>query len=423
MLDKDGIRQLAYVVIIDGIEPIPDYDRVEHAIVGGWRVIVQKDQFKVGDPAIYFEIDSRVPADRECFAFLEKRHYKVKTLKMCKTLSQGLLMHASDFGWTTCEKECDHSEIKGIVDDKGKTHFPDNESRFLTQQLGITYADDEDNQRKAPSVDKYKKMASRHPNIFKKPFVRWLMKYSWGRKLMFFFFGKKKDKKDTAFPTQFPYIKKTDQERCENMVFILQDKTPYIRTQKCDGSSGTFILARKKKFGRIKYEFFVCSRNVRMLKPEQECFYGEHNYYWEVAIKYDIENKLRDYLEKHSELEYVCWQGEVCAPKIQANAHQLKETHLYLFHMIDSIKGFYDIREAKKIWEQYKMEFVPIEDELYILPDDFEEFKLTADGVYDSSVCEGKKNVPREGFVYYKSTDPNFSFKNVSRKYLLKQNS
>ena len=99
MLNANSERELAYVVIIDGIEPIPSYDRVEHAIIGGWRVIVQKDQFKVGDPAIYFEIDSRVPADRECFAFLEKRHYKVKTLKMCKTLSQGLLMHAEDFGW------------------------------------------------------------------------------------------------------------------------------------------------------------------------------------------------------------------------------------------------------------------------------------------------------------------------------------
>ena len=420
MLNKDGIRELAYVTIIDGIEPIPGYDRVEHAIVGGWRVIVQKDQFKPGDPAIYFEIDSRVPSDKECFAFLEKRNYKVKTLKMCKTISQGLLMHASDFGWEIHETA---DGIVSIFDDEGTDHYAEDESRFLTKKLGVVYADEEDNSRKAPSVDKYKKMAQRHPNIFKKPFVRWIMKHEFGRKVMFLFFGKKKDKKDTAFPTQFPYIKKTDQERCENMVFVLQDKTPYIRTQKCDGSSGTFILARKKKFGHTKYEFFVCSRNVRMLKPEQECFYGEHNYYWEVAIKYDIENKLHDYLEKHPELEYVCWQGEVCAPKIQSNAHQLKETHLYLFHMIDSIKGFYDIREAKKIWEQYKMEFVPIEDELYILPDDFEEFKLTADGVYDASVCEGNKKVPREGFVYYKSTDPNFSFKNVSRKYLLKQNS
>ena len=421
MLNKDGIRELVYVVNIDGIEPIPGYDRVEHAIVGGWRVIVQKGQFKMGDPAIYFEIDSRVPSDKECFAFLEKRHYKVKTLKMCKTISQGLLMHAEDFGWKIASVN-EPSEAH-IIDDKGNEHYASNESRFLTKQLGVIYADDEDNQRKTPTADKYKKMVSRHPEFFKKSWVRWLMQREWGKKLLFVFFGKKKDKKDTAFPTQFPYIKKTDQERCENMVFVLQDKTPYIRTQKCDGSSGTFILARKKRLGRTKYEFFVCSRNVRMLKPEQECFYGEHNYYWEVAIKYDIENKLRDYLEKHPELEYVCWQGEICAPKIQANAHKLKETHLYLFHMIDSVKGFYDIREAKKIWEQYRMEFVPIEDELYILPDNFEEFKLTADGVYDASVCEGNKNVPREGFVYYKSTDPNFSFKNVSRNYLLKQNS
>ena len=73
MLNKDNERELAYIVLIDGIEPIPGYDRVEHAIVGGWRCIVQKGQFNVGDPAIYFEIDSRVPKDKECFAFLEKR--------------------------------------------------------------------------------------------------------------------------------------------------------------------------------------------------------------------------------------------------------------------------------------------------------------------------------------------------------------
>ena len=155
MLNANSERELAYVVIIDGIEPIPGYDRVEHAIVGGWRVIVQKDQFKVGDPAIYFEIDSRVPADRECFAFLEKRHYKVKTLKMCKTLSQGLLMHASDFGWTIGNVE---PETPYIMDDERIPHYVNDESRFLTKKLGVTYADDEDNSRKAPSIDKYKKM-------------------------------------------------------------------------------------------------------------------------------------------------------------------------------------------------------------------------------------------------------------------------
>lgn len=417
MLNKNGERELVYIVLIDGIEPISGYDRVETAIVGGWHVIVQKGQFKVGDPAIYFEIDSRVPKDRECFAFLEKRNYKVKTLKMCKTISQGLLMHASDFGWKAYKAgETGYNEPACIMDDHNACHYVDTESRFLTKILGVTYADDEDNQRKAPSVDKYKKMAQRRPNIFKKPWARWLMKRSWGRKLMFMFFGKKKDKA-TGFPTHFPYVKKTDQERCENMVFVLKDKTPYIRTQKCDGSSGTFILERVKK---NKFEFYVCSRNVRMLKPDQTCFYGENNYYWEVAIKYDIENKLKDYLNKHPELTYVCWQGEICAPGIQKNPHNLKETHFYLFHMIDSEKGRYDMRDVKRIGLSYEMEVVPVDDDLYIMPDDFEEFKKSADGYYSPSVCEGNSTMKREGYVYYKTTDPNFSFKNVSREYLLK---
>ena len=415
MLNKNGERELAYVVLVDGIEELPGYDRVESARIGGWRCIVPKGQFHVGDPGIYFEIDSRVPSDNPAFAFLEKRNYKIKTQKMCKSISQGLLMHAEDFGW---KNGIDADGDRFIYDPNNTAdmHYADDETRFLTKILGVTYADDEDNARKAPSVDKYKKMAQRHPNIFKKPWARWMMKREWGRKLMFMFFGKKKDKA-TGFPTKFPYIKKTDQERCENMPFILKDKTPYIRTQKCDGSSGTFILERVKK---NKFEFYVCSRNVRMLRPDQECFYGDNNYYWEVAIKYDIENKLKDYLNKHPDLTYVCWQGEICAPGIQKNPHNLKETHFYLFHMIDSKKGRYDMRDVKRIGLIYKMEVVPVDDDLYVMPDDFEEFKKSADGYYSPSVCEGNSTMKREGYVYYKTTDPNFSFKNVSREYLLK---
>ena len=53
MLNKDNERELAYIVLIDGIEPIPNYDRVEHAIVGGWRCIVQKGQFNKGNTLRY----------------------------------------------------------------------------------------------------------------------------------------------------------------------------------------------------------------------------------------------------------------------------------------------------------------------------------------------------------------------------------
>lgn len=412
MLNSKNERELCYLVYVDAIEPIPGKDRVEAAVIGGWRTMVKKDAFKPGDIGIYFEIDSKTPSTSP-FEFLEKYHYKIKTQKFKNFYSQGLLMHPSDFGWTFVTDIIPY----GVIDDKGNIHHVEDESRFLTEQLGITYAVAEDNKRKAPSADKYKKMAQRHPNLFKKKWARWMMKRDWGKKVMFFFFGKKKDKEvdKTKFPTHFPYISKTDQERCENIKWALEDKTPYIVTQKCDGSSGTFILERKRK----KFEFYVCSRNVRQLNEDQECYY-EENYYWEAAKKYDIETKMKDFLEKHPDLEYVCWQGEICSPKIQKNPHGLTELHFFCFHMIDSKIGKYDIREAAKIWKEYNMEIVPIIDENYILPDDFEEFKLSADGFYNPECCEGKTNQPREGYVYYKTTDPNFSFKNVSRTYLLK---
>lgn len=741
---------------------------------------MRKEQFQPRDYAIYFEIDSKVP-EVEPFIFLEPKHFKIKTQKMCKSVSQGLLMSIEDFTSLDNPPAWALSLQNRIKEGKNVEH------EFLTEVIGVTYAVDEDNKRKAASVDKYKKMAQRKPDIFKRPWARWMMKREWGKKVMFFFFGKKKDSA-TGFPTHFPYVKKTDQERCliaqtkiltdqglihiskivneklpvkvlsvnadgttsfkrildyqkfdnpsgevitleypykvgvaklnhlcctldhkiytqrgyveaknlklddyvyepveaygedvipaiygmllgdshiyndkrsngllrvvatngeaqldyleykkslfncgegrivnsgtgsyenskpvyhyflpvdpyidknlrediykdgkkkitkevvdklteislaflymddgtishrngekqnpqirintqgfskeenellseclnnkfgischvveerrkdkpiyyhiyidvkgtpkflkmitpymcksmayktlpelesiietkkpsyfkinkvmavpildiklgqhknktlpskfpyvydievednhnfiadgivvhncENMTWVLQDKTPFIKSQKCDGSSGTYILERKK-WG--KFEFYVCSRNVRQLTPDQKSFYDD-NYYWEVAIKYDIENKLKDFLKRNPKLSYVCWQGEICAPKIQGNPHKLKETHFYCFHMIDSSRGRWDIREAKKVWDEYGMETVPIICDNYILPNDFEEFKLDADGFYDPGVCEGDKNCAREGWVYYKTNDPNFSFKNVSRKYLL----
>lgn len=429
MLGKNGNRELVYVSIVDEIKPIPGYDRVEYARVNGWWCIVQKNQFKVGDPAIYFEVDSKVPADRECFAFLAKRKYKIKTIKMCGVVSQGLLMHANDFGWEVRFNHGlymlkNHEEFISndpfILDNNGVEHHYSDESRFLTEILGVVHIEDEDNAKSAP-VDKYKAMAQRRPNIFKKKWARWMMKREWGRKLMFALLGRKKKKSETAFPTKFPYVKRTDQERVENMPWALKDKTPYIVTQKCDGSSATYILARTRNPFK-RYEFYVCSRNVRMLNDKQQCFYDD-NVYWEMARKYDIENKMKDFLNtkyaKQHKLTYVCWQGEICGPKIQKNPHHLSENHLFCFHMIDSAHGKFDMRDAERIWFGYNMEIVPIVDTSYRMPDDFDEFKKSADGFYSTQVTEGNRECPREGYVYYKTTDPNFSFKSVSNEYLL----
>ena len=167
MLNKNNKRELAYVVIIDDVTPINGYDRVELAHVGGWTVVVGKGEFKKGDPAIYFEIDSKLPEVKPFtdMEFLSKKHYKIKTQKMCKSISQGLLMSAQNFGWHVGNGILESRVY--ICDSDGEFHYADDESRFLTKKLGVTYSDPADTSRKSsPKVDKYKKMAQRHGKLF-----------------------------------------------------------------------------------------------------------------------------------------------------------------------------------------------------------------------------------------------------------------
>lgn len=402
---KTNERELAYVVLIDGIEPIPGYDRVEQAIVGGWHIIVQKGQFKVGDPAIYFEIDSRVPADKECFAFLEKRNYKIKTLKMCKTISQGLLMHAEDFGWhiaRTFDAVC-------IVDDKQISHFADDESRFLTKQLGVTYADDEDNQRKAPSVDKYKKMTQRRPDLFKKPWARWMMKRNWGREVMFFFFGKKKDKKN-GWPSHI--AQKTDVERIQNCIWLLNDKQPYVASEKVDGSSFS-AMAERGRFGKIKY--YVCSRNVVFDNPNAECFYSQ-NIYYEAWNKYNLKEIITKILNDYN-LPNVAIQAEVYGNDVQKRDYSTKEHKMAVFHIVSNCIKF-PMDKVVEICEKYGLPHVPIVDDNYIFPDTIEELQEYVES--EPSKIDG---LAREGIVFYDKATGAQYVKFVSPNFLMKYHS
>ena len=407
MLNANSERELAYIVLIDKIEPIIGSDNCESAVVGGWHIMVRKEQFKPGDPAIYFEIDSKVPADKECFAFLEKRHYKVKTQKFTfggkgNFISQGLLMHPSDFGW--------HVTLQGEIDDGEMIHTPVDESRFLTKKLGVTYADEEDNTRKASSVDKYKKMAQQHQKLFKKPFIRWMMRHGWGRKLLFFFFGKKKDKKN-GWPS---WVQKTDEERIECMPFVLNNKNPWIVTEKCDGSSTTFTMKRGKF---KKKDFYVCSRNVCFDSVDKPCYY-DTNIYWEMAQKYHMFEVLSQLLDVLPAAEWVTIQGETYGEGVQRNTYGLTGHDFMAFNLITSDKGRWNSCEMKEILEKgYNIPCVPILNNNYILPDTVEELREYVNS--QPSVINGEM---KEGIVC-RSPDGIHSFKCVSPEYLLKYHS
>lgn len=395
-------RELAYIVTIDEIKPIPNYDRVEHARVNGWWIIVKKDQFKVGDYAIYIEVDSKTP-EKEPFMFLEKKHFKVKTQKMCKVLSQGLLMSVNDFTSLDDAPQWAVDLQKKIDDGEDVTNT------FLTESLGLTYADAEDNKRKANSADKYKKMAQRHGKLFSKQPFRWLMRRKWGKKLLFIFFGKAKDKKG-GWPA---WVKKTDEERVQNMPWVLEDKRPLIATEKVDGTSTTFSMRKKKKlFGRYKYEFYVCSRNVVQDTPDRGCYY-DSNVYWEMAKKYDIENVLKDILNNGS-FEWVTLQGETFGDGIQKRGYLKNGAHDFrAFNLIYSTIGRVNTIVMQNVLAQYNIPCVPIIDTNYILPDTVDELLEYADG---KSEIDGGM---REGIVFrdYKG---NLSFKAVSNKFLMK---
>ena len=411
MLNKNNIRELAYVVIVDNVTPIEGYDRVELAHVSGWTIVVGKGEFHPGDPAIYFEIDSKLP-EVEPFTnmeFLKSKHYKIKTQKMCKCISQGLLMSAANFGWTIGYDTADSSgDVPYIIDNKNEHHYAGGESRFLTAELGVTYADPGDNQRKAKSTDKYKSMAQRHGKLFAKQPFRFLMKHIWGKKLLFLFFGRKKDKKND-WPA---WVVKTDEERVQNMPWILEDKSEWIATEKIDGTSTTFTMKRGKGFR--KNQFFICSRNVVFDTPEKvnKCYY-DSNVYLEMAEKYHIKDVLERILYEYPMAEWVTIQGETYGNKIQNRDYGLKDHKFMAFNLIMSHKGRWNSVDMSKYLSNFDIPCVPILSSSYILPDTVEDILKEATG---KSQIDGNM---REGIVF-RSQDGTKSFKAVSNEYLLK---
>ena len=105
------MRKLASIQRIEEITPIEGADLIERARVLGWDLVVKKDQFKVGDSCIYYEIDSLLPPAQQ-YEFLAKgsklkksiledgiivEGYRLKTVKRLDQISQGLALPLSEF--------------------------------------------------------------------------------------------------------------------------------------------------------------------------------------------------------------------------------------------------------------------------------------------------------------------------------------
>lgn len=372
-------RKLASIRRIADIQPIEGADAIVVATVDGWKIVVKKGEFAVGDLAVYLEIDSWVPT--EFAAFLsrgqEPRVYngvkgeRLRTIKLRGQVSQGLLLKTDQLVFAI--------ETKSIGPDSSavlRIENLDHEGADLTEALGIQ-------KWEAPIPAQLQGQAS------------------------------------GMFPTSL--IPKTDQERIQNCFGDIQKRAKrfatekvwnaetqtleehpvvlpedfqeptYEVTMKLDGSSCTIF--------RWEGELRVCSRNLE-LKINDE---NADNTFVAMALK--IGDKIKDGL---------AFQGEVCGPSIQGNREGFKEHRFFVFDVFNIAKHEYlSPGERRSICHMIGLEHVPLHGAYWKAPNSVEEGLALAEG-------PSINHKVREGLVWKCNEDPGFSFKTISNAFLLK---
>lgn len=400
-------RKLASVQKILNLRPIPGADLIEVADVLGWSVVVKKGDFAVGDLAVYFEIDSFLSADDKRYASFEerfinwgvKRGMRLKTIKLRKQISQGLVLKIDQF-----------TEIKNPQ-----------EGDDVTEVL---------------KIEKWESLSESQGN---------------GGGM-----GAK-----TAGATPFPaFIRKTDQERIQNYTYEiakhLGDDEDFEVSIKLDGSSmsvfhlnkgsdnfnfsiedmekralrkkgfvGKLIHKIKKKFGLVKTPDFlngVCSRNIQLDTD------GDNHF-----SAFVRENKILERLKTLN--RNIAIQGELIAPTIQGNYEKVLSFEFYIYDVFDIDKQKYLLpAEACKIASELGLFYVPILEKNIKLATfaakagvsleliqsrDPVALKALIDAILAYAEGPGKNpGVKREGVVF-KSNKTEFSFKAISNSYLL----
>lgn len=233
------MRKLASIRKVSKLLPIEGADRIEIAQIDGWQCIVKKGEMQEGSLCVYFEIDSFLPKE-EIYSFMPKLQtfagkegYRVKTMKMRGTVSQGLALPTTTF-WT------ENTQTEG--DD-------------VTEQLGIIKYDTELTTKGPMSGTRSK----------------------------------------GTFPAFIPKTDQERIQNLISY-WKIHPETEFEETLKLDGSSMTCYKIKKEPtwWDRLKnifstiplqqYHFGVCSRNLELQRTESN--------FWKAANKYRLEQHL-----------------------------------------------------------------------------------------------------------------------------------
>ena len=349
-------RKIASLRRIDAIDPIPGADAIEVATVGGWKIVVKKNEFFVGELAVYCEIDCWIP--NKIAPFLSKgqepRLYegvlgeRLRTIRLRGQISQGLLLKALPVDSAALE-------TAGV-------QFPAVEGMDVSEQLGIRKWEAPVPAQLAGQVE-------------------------------------------GLFPS---FIRKTDQERCQNLVeeiFTNNSSSTYEVTLKLDGSSATFF--------HLNGSTGVCSRNLQLKVNEENAA--------NTFVRMFVESNLQEVLPL---VGHYAIQGELCGEGIQGNREKIKGHKLFVFDVQDIKAGRYLTPEERlefmhllfsKGVKQDLVQHVPVlslNATLSVLNiQTINDLIAFADG-------PSLTHQVREGVVF-KRMDGGFSFKSISNKFLM----
>ena len=362
------MRELANILKINKLEPIPNYDKIELATIENWKVIVQKGQFSVGDFCVYCEYDTVLPEIPE-FEFLRSRCYnkqykgfRIRNMKMAGVYSQGIAFPIDILTpyWNKVEL---------------KEGFP------VADILNIRrYDPDELNERSVsePKSKLHKKLMKfkLYRNIYKK-----------------FNYVEKKN-----YPKNISISDETNiQKVFDNLKENYSDANFYL-TEKLEGQAATFCLQNRKILCFKKREFSIYSHKIKRKL-------GDNSNWDKIAIQFAIEKKLRK-LNKNYTI-----QGEIIGEGIQKNIYGIKGLDFYIYKVTESETGYaLNFRELIDFCEKINIKIVPILGVSKLL-DSIDKMITFSDG--KSLLYNGL----REGIVWRHTKDQNISFKAKSPEY------
>lgn len=109
-------RKLASIQEIIDLQSIPNADKIELATVEGWRAVVKKGQFRIGEKIIFCEPDSILPQKDIFSDFTKNGLYRIRTIKLRGCISQGIIFPLNaDLFLSTLPIGTDITELLGIT--------------------------------------------------------------------------------------------------------------------------------------------------------------------------------------------------------------------------------------------------------------------------------------------------------------------